>query len=418
MLRRSRDTYRHPVWSPDGTRIAFEFFDASQPSVYGTVALGIIASRGGTPTLFAKAFDESPSVIAWRRDGILFGALHRAWSHLYRLDPATGHVEDLTTPERTLVTDFSFAADGRTAAYLRLEGSWFAIVVGTVPGSARVVSPVVPEMAGVSFADRDVITWRAGDGTPIDGILIKPRNYVAGRRYPLTVVLHGGPAGADWPAVFVDNVFPVEQLSANGIVVLKVNYRGSIGYGAHFRALNVGNPGPAELGDVLAGVDSLVHAGIAQPDSVAIAGWSYGGFLAAFGAATTNRFTAAVVGAGVTDWVMDYSMTAFPELPLEYLGGTPWAARPAYERASPITYVSHTPTLILHCSTDPVVPVVNAYELYRQLTDEHVETRFATFDGCGHMIADPGPRRDATTQVLQWLMARLRPGATTTAGAG
>jgi dipeptidyl aminopeptidase/acylaminoacyl peptidase len=402
----SPDVIKNPMWSVDGTRIAFDRFPVGAP-LYANAVLTVIAAGGGPARAYPGATDETPTLVAWDSTGILFEALHRTGAHLYRFDPSTGRTERLTGPEVSLQTDFSFSRDGRTVAYLALVDSWLAVAVARVGGAPRIVSTSPPIMDSLSFARREVITWHARDGTAIDGIIIRPRPGPTQRRAPLAVILHGGPAGADWPSAQTDYIFPIEQLSARGIVVLKVNYRGSLGYGSRFRALNVGHVGAAELGDVLSGIASLARSGAIDSTRVAVLGWSYGGFLAAYGAATTSRFTAAVVGAGVTDWVADYSATVFPDLALDYLRGTPWADPTAYNRASPIRYRSNTPTLILHCRTDPVVPLINARELDRQLRDRRVPERLQVFDGCGHFIGSPTTRRDASEEILRWLETYL-----------
>src|SRR6202042_310519 len=142
------------------------------------------------------------------------------------------------------------------------------------------------------------------EGTPIDAGESPPA-----RKYPLLVVIHGGPTGVDTPVLTADRIYPVERFAARGALILKPNYRGSAGYGAKFRALNVRNLGVGDYADVISGVDFLIAKGIVDKDRVASMGWSEGGYISAFITCYSDRFKAVSVGAGISDWLTYYVNT-------------------------------------------------------------------------------------------------------------
>ena len=150
----------------------------------------------------------------------------------------------------------------------------------------------VSNSGGFTLARREVVHWKSGDGTEIEGVLLKPANFDARKKYPLLVVIHGGPTGIDMPSVLADRYYPIERFVARGALVLKPNYRGSAGYGEAFRSLNVRNLGVGDYADVISGVDSLIAEGFVDKDRVGAMGWSEGGYISAFITASSDRFKA------------------------------------------------------------------------------------------------------------------------------
>ncbi|HEX2091475.1 MAG TPA: prolyl oligopeptidase family serine peptidase, partial [Longimicrobiaceae bacterium] len=196
---------------------------------------------------------------------------------------------------------------------------------------------------------------------------------------------------------------------ARGALVLRPNYRGSAGYGARFRALNVRNLGVGDAWDVLSGVDHLVRTGVVDTTRMAAMGWSQGGYISAFLATTSNRFRAISVGAGISDWMTYYVNTDIHPFTRQYLKATPWDDPEIYARTSPITYVkqARTPTLIQHGENDRRVPIANAYELFQGLQDQGVDTRLIVYRGFGHGIDKPREQLAALWHNWQWFAKHL-----------
>jgi dipeptidyl aminopeptidase/acylaminoacyl peptidase len=230
-------------------------------------------------------------------------------------------------------------------------------------------------------------------------VLHKPPDFVPGRRYPLLVVIHGGPTGTSRPGPFRSGyVYPIDLWLARGALVLEPNYRGSAGYGAGFRSLNVRNLGVGDAWDVMSGIDHLVAEGLADNSRVGAMGWSQGGYISAFLAThDAARFRAISVGAGISDWMTYYVNTDIHPFTRQYLKATPWDDPEIYRKTSPITYIKQAkaPTLIQHGENDRRVPIPNAYELYQGLRDMNVPTRLIVYKGFGHGLNKPKAVRAA-----------------------
>jgi dipeptidyl aminopeptidase/acylaminoacyl peptidase len=177
--------------------------------------------------------------------------------------------------------------------------------------------------------------------------------------------------------------------------VLKVNYRGSAGYGEKFRTLNVGNLGVGDAWDILSGVDYLIQKGWADPARIGSMGWSQGGYISAFLTTTSDRFKAISVGAGISNWATYYYNTDITPFTINYLGEDPADDPAIYAKTSPMAYVKQakTPTLIQHGELDRRVPIPNAYELRQGLEDRGVPVDMIVYKGFGHGITKPRAQR-------------------------
>jgi len=253
---------------------------------------------------------------------------------------------------------------------------------------------------------REVISWKSSDGSLIEGVLIKPADFDPARKYPLLCVIHGGPTGVDRPVLLTPDAryYPSDIWAARGALVLKVNYRGSAGYGEKFRKLNLRNLGVGDAWDVLSGVDYLVGKGWVDKSRVACMGWSQGGYISAFLTASSDRFVAISVGAGISDWATYYYNTDITPFTINYLGKNPVDDPEIYQKTSPISYIKNarTPTLIQHGELDRRVPIANAYELRQALEDKGVRVEMIVYKGFGHGITKPKAMRAVMSHNLAW----------------
>jgi dipeptidyl aminopeptidase/acylaminoacyl peptidase len=251
----------------------------------------------------------------------------------------------------------------------------------------------------------ELVSWKSKDGAEIEGVLYKPADYDSSRKYPLLVVIHGGPTGTSQPRLApVSYAYPMQLFLAKGALVLEPNYRGSAGYGAAFRALNVRNLGVGDMWDVMSGVDSLIAKGMADPNRLGSMGWSEGGYISSFLTTHTDRFKAISEGAGISDWMTYYVNTDITPFTRQYLHATPWDDPEIYAKTSPITTIkqARTPTLIQQGSNDKRVPVPDSYELYRGLQDQGVESRMVLYSGFGHGVNKPKSIRALAQSNLDW----------------
>jgi dipeptidyl aminopeptidase/acylaminoacyl peptidase len=397
---------RNPHWSPDGTKIAFETAAGSQYFFYTDGRIGVVAADGGAVQILTESFDEDPSLVGWGPDGIYFGAAQKTAAHLFRLNPANGSVERLSAPEGMVAFGFSFSKDYKTAAYrAALDNQYGEIYTTSVaPWQARKLTAMGEQLKGFTLARREVVSWKSGDGTTIEGVLYTPPDFDAKKKYPLLVVIHGGPTGVDQPVVNADRYYPIERFVAKGALVLRPNYRGSAGYGEKFRSLNVRNLGIGDYADVISGVDSLLAKGFVDKDSVGAMGWSEGGYISAYIATCSDRFRAVSVGAGISDWTTYYVNTDITPFTRQYLHATPWDDPEIYWKTSPISNLAkaRTPTLIQHGENDRRVPIPNGYELRQALEDRGVPVKMVVYKGFGHGITKPKQQRAVMEENEKW----------------
>jgi len=395
-----------PKWSPDGKEIAFVTANGDQYFFFSNQYIATIPADGGNPKVLTEAFDEDANLVDWGPDGIYFTALQRTDSHIFRMDPATGAVKRLSGPEHFSAQGATFTPDHKMLAGVGATPNHFAeVYVSSVSDFApKYLTDVSKQWKDFKLTTREVVQWKSTDGAAVEGILMKPADYDPSRKYPLLVVIHGGPTGVDTAVASADRYYPIERFAAKGALVLKPNYRGSAGYGAKFRALNVRNLGLGDYADVISGVDSLIAKGIVDKDRVASMGWSEGGYISAFITTYSDRFKAVSVGAGISDWLTYYVNTDIHPFTRQYLKATPWEDPEIYRKTSPITYVNKakTPTLIQQGDQDKRVPPPNSYELYQALKDRGVPVKLVFYKGFGHPINKPKQQRAVMEENYNW----------------
>jgi dipeptidyl aminopeptidase/acylaminoacyl peptidase len=415
----------NPRWSPDGRRIAFQSALAKPFYFFQNGALAIVAASGGTPLSITSRFDENPSLVAWTPAGIFFAASQRTWAYLYRVDADSGQTAAHRVREDWIGQSWAVTPAGSHVAFVasgpRDFPDVYAATVATALAPVK-LSDLGAQVAGWPAHGREVVRWKSQDGAGIEGVLHKPAGFDAGRRYPLLVVIHGGPTGVSRPTPYGSaSFYPIDAWLAKGALVLEPNYRGSAGYGEAFRSLNVRNLGIGDAWDVLSGIDHLVAQGLVDKDRVGAMGWSQGGYISAFLATRhADRFKALSVGAGISNWVTYYVNTDIHPFTRQYLKATPWDDPKIYADTSPMTYIkqARTPTLIQHGDRDQRVPIPNAFELYQGLQDQKVPVELMIFRGFGHGLDKPKANRAAMQQNLDWFDRYLWPGEKSTEARG
>jgi dipeptidyl aminopeptidase/acylaminoacyl peptidase len=402
----------NPIWSPDGKEIAFQTANGKEFYFYLNSRIAVVSAEGGSPRILSDSFDEDPNLVAWSADGIYFSAQQKTWSHLFCLNPSTGTIAKISAPDDRANSGFSFTADFRQIAVVSgWTGSYPEVYVASVhggsgesAGAVRRLTAMRDQFKDFKLASRELVQWKSSDGTTIEGVLIKPPDFQAGKKYPLLVVIHGGPTGVDRTVPAADRSYPIELFAAKGALILRPNYRGSAGYGEKFRSLNVRNLGVGDYADVISGVDALIEQGLVDRERVGAMGWSQGGYISAFITCFSDRFKAVSVGAGISDWSTYYVNTDITPFTRQYLHATPWDDPEIYRKTSPITYVKNarTPTLIQHGELDKRVPIPNAYELRQALEDRGVTVRMVVYKGFGHGIDKPKQQREVMEENLKW----------------
>ena len=408
-----------PVWSPDGRTIAFGSA-MSKPYSFLNNAIARVPAAGGTVEYLSTAFDENPSIVDWTKGGLFFAASQKTNVYLFSIDPATRAIRKYAPfdaaqgkpSEPFIGGGFSLTPDGRTVAFTASDAATIAEVFVSPVAAAlkpRKLTDMSAQTSTWAKSAIETVTWKSQDGAAIEGVLHKPAGFAAGKKYPLLVVIHGGPTGTSRPVAYSStSIYPIDIWTARGALVLEPNYRGSAGYGEAFRSLNVRNLGVGDAWDVLSGIDYLIKEGLADPDRVGAMGWSQGGYISAY--LTTHdsaRFKAVSVGAGISDWTTYYVNTDITQFTRHYLQATPWDDPEIYRKTSPITYIksAKAPTLIQHGAADQRVPPPNAFELYRGLQDVGVPSKliiYKGFEGVGHGPSKPKSSRAVMQHNLDW----------------
>ncbi len=396
----------NPRWSPNGKNIAFETAAGAKYYYYTNMKIAVVAAEGGTPQILTETFDEDPGLIGWGLDGIYFAAEQKTYAHLFRLNPETKAIEKLSAPDHLAAFSFSLSRDYKEVAYrAALENQYAEVFTSSIaPWQGKKLTAMSDQLKGFALAHREVISWKSADGTTIEGVLYTPSDFSTKKKYPLLVVIHGGPTGVDQPIVSADRYYPIERFVAKGALVLRPNYRGSAGYGEKFRALNVRNLGVGDYADVISGVDALIAKGWVDKERMGSMGWSQGGYISAFITASSDRFKAVSVGAGISDWMTYYANTDITPFTAQYLHATPWDDPEIYKKTSPISYIAKatTPTLIQHGENDRRVPIPNAYELRQALEDRGVPVKMVVYKGFGHGITKPKQQRAVMEENEKW----------------
>jgi dipeptidyl aminopeptidase/acylaminoacyl peptidase len=396
-----------PHFSPDGSEVAFVTADGAQYFFYANQKIAVVPAAGGKPRVMSGSFDEDARLLDWSEKGIYFAALKKTAAHLYFLNVKTGVAEQVTHPDDVVANGFSFSKDFGQVAYRAAApnmGGEIYLASTAGAGNAEQITHLGDAMKPYTLARREVVHWKSGDGATVEGVLVKPADFDAKKKYPLLVVIHGGPTGVDQPVVNPDRYYPVEQFVAKGALVLRPNYRGSAGYGAAFRALNVRNLGVGDYADVISGVDYLIAQGFVDKDRVGSMGWSEGGYISAFITTSSDRFKAVSVGAGISDWMTYYVNTDITPFTRQYLKSTPWDDPEIYKKTSPISYIAKakTPTLIQQGDRDKRVPVPDSFELRQALEDKGVPVKMVLYHGFGHPIDKPKQQRAVMEENLHW----------------
>lgn len=335
---------------------------------------------------------------------------------LYRLDPAGPAFQRVTGwPGRA--GGLSVSGDAASITVLARTAYAPTDVWAGPPDSLARLSDSRPGLREVTWGAQERLSWQAPDGLSIDGVLILPpgRDRSDGP-FPLVTMVHGGPYGRWADELMASSHSWGQWLAAAGFAVFHPNPRGSQGHGSVFASLVAGQVGADEWDDVMAGIDTLVADGVADPARLGIAGWSHGGFLAAWAVTQTRRFGAAIMGAGIVDWAMQVGAGEQGRAEADLSGGFGWEGPGPHRHArfSPISHAASvtTPVLMLHGENDTNVPVGQAGYFQRALAQHGVEHELVIYPREGHGIDERAHQLDVLDRARSWFTRWLGAPAT------
>jgi dipeptidyl aminopeptidase/acylaminoacyl peptidase len=416
---RPKTQIAQPKWSPDGRTVAFVAGLMSDQGATGG-DLWVVPVEGGKPRSLTAGATTSIASFAWKADSraLLAGVWAGGGSAIAEVDADTGGMRNLwsadewmTNGDGAWVPGVSAAADGHTVAAVR-QG--FDRPPEIWAGPAGKWSQVTHVNQGLEPTVGKAIsmTWKS-DSFHVQGWLIHPRVEKPGQSYPLIVEVHGGPAYASGP-VWTSSTSQLSTFSNAGYFVLLPNPRGSFGQGEAFTRANVKDFGYGDFRDIMAGVDQVAREYPVDSLRVGITGWSYGGFMTMWAVTQTNRFRAAVAGAGLSNWQSYTGENGISEWMVPYFGATVYQDPAVYARSSPINFITRarTPTLIVVGERDVECPAPQSYEFWRGLQRAGAPTQLVVYANEGHGFENPAHQRDVNARTLQWFNRYLAGEAT------
>ena len=402
-----------PLYSPDGRYIAMNR-SSGAPRWAGDDRILLFNRQTNQSRELPETYDRQPYLVGWsvNSDYILYSEAKRTKTALVAM-PVDGPPEPIFEPARGLITSVKLSADRKVLglAMEQTEQASEAYVIREGIHAPLQLSRANGDLPKLPLGRTEVVKWKSKDGLEVEGLLTYPVDYEKGKRVPLILNIHGGPTG-----VFGESftgrsgLYPIAVFAAKGYAVLRPNPRGSSGYGQTFRFANYGDWGGKDYEDDQTGVDALIASGVADPDRLAVMGWSYGGFMTSWTITQTKRFKAAVIGAGVTNlWSFTGTADIAGFIP-DYFGGEAFDNFDAWKKHSPITYIKGvtTPTLILHGEADDRVPVTQGYEYYNSLKRQGTLAKMVVYPRTPHGPREPKFVLDIMQRHVDWVEKYVR----------
>ncbi len=405
-----------PRWSPDSKSIAFIEGLMSDEGFHGG-DLFTISADGRDLTNRTRGRKSSVSSLFWLTpDRILFTEIVGGGGAISELTIANNSVRTMWKGAEALhafgnFPDFAVSKDGKFAA---AERSTFEtppeISVGPIGEWHQLTNN--NSVLSATWGKAESLEW-ANEGFNIQGWLLSPAKIESGKKYPMVVLIHGGPSSAatpDWPAGFGMPRAIIATLSSRGYYVLMPNPRGSYGQGEEFTRANVKDFGSGDLRDILAGVDAATKKYPIDPAHLGVTGWSYGGYMTMWTVTQTDRFHAAVAGAGIANWQSYYGQNLIDQWMIPFFGASVYDDPAVYEKSSPIHFIKNvkTPTLVIVGEHDAECPTSQSYEFWHALKTLGVPTQLIIYSGEGHLFLDPKHQANRLEQTVGWFDKYLK----------
>ncbi|MBV8147363.1 MAG: S9 family peptidase [Gammaproteobacteria bacterium] len=410
-----------PRWSGDGRRIAYISGIMSDEGITGGDVY-VLPVSSGTPVNVTPGLKISVQTITWNgssKDLIATG-FAAGEGVLATIDVDAKSQQELwRAPQMIWSNTLAGLTPGDAGVALSRDGRFSAVIRQSYTSPPEVETGPPGQWKPITRLNQAVrpltgkasnIHWRS-DNFDVQGMLIAPPSVTPGAKYPLVVKIHGGPAHAHYP-LFPASPDSYDAVLANqGYFVFKPNPRGSYGQGEAFAQANVKDFGYGDLRDVLSGIDAVERSAPVDPARVGICGWSYGGYMTMWALTQTDRFKAAVAGAGLSDWLSYYGTNNIDTWMIPYFGASVYDDPKVYERSSPITFIRkvRTPTLLVAGDRDAEVPITQSYEYWNALRRFGVKTEFVVYPDEGHDFFKRSDQIDVMERIVGWFNAYLKP---------
>jgi dipeptidyl aminopeptidase/acylaminoacyl peptidase len=401
-----------PRWSPDGKQIVFIQGLMSDAGQTGGDIWTVLASGGDARNLTPDR-KSSPAWLYWLdKQRLLFTEWVNGGVAISSMNTTTGGTQSLWQGDETIkaaheVLSLSLTANGRETAVIR--SSWkqapevWTGAIGAWKPQTQDNSEIKPRWGRV-----DNITW-SNDGQRVQGWLLYPASYDAQRKYPMVLSVHGGPASQLTPSWPSPGNFAA-ALSMEGYFVFFPNPRGSYGQGEAFTAANRQDFGHGDLRDILSGIDQVLKAAPVDENRIGIMGWSYGGYMTMWTVTQTNRFRAAMAGAGIANWQSYYGQNLIDQWMIPFFGASVYDDPAVYAKSSPMSFIKNvrTPTLVIVGERDKECPAPQSYEFWHALRAFGVQTKLVVYADEGHRLTNPANLEDRITRSVAWFDEHLK----------
>ncbi|MFO8174944.1 MAG: S9 family peptidase [Longimicrobiales bacterium] len=402
-----------PLVSPDGRWVAY-LSTGGQIEPVGLADVHLVPLEGGAGRRLAETPDRSPGLMAWTGDGraVLVQEAIRTNRHLLAV-PVDGSPPSPVSEGSGVHGSFSFDDDASHFAFTfeTPDTPWEVFVSPLDRYRRQALTDLHRGVPRPPMGRTELLEWESPDGRfRIDGLLTYPVGYEEGRRVPLILNVHGGPAGV-YSRSFTGGpgIYMLQYFAQQGYAVLRPNPRGSSGYGKEFRYANVRDWGFGDMDDLMAGVDEVIRMEVAHPDSLLLMGWSYGGYMTSFAVTRTDRFQAASMGAGLPNLISMTTTTDIQDYLVAHMDAEFWEDFDVYERHSAMYRIANvtTPTQVIHGAQDLRVPFTQGQEFYRALDRRGVPTEMVVLPRTPHGPREPKLLMAVSEHILRWFETHL-----------
>ncbi len=400
-------------WSPDGKNLAVISAEDRNDPQQGR--LWVYPATGGAPKDLLPKYEGHVAAIAWQSNDTVMFIGDEGVATTFGKVSLSGERRTILPAGGRMLTAFSLAGNGQAAAFIgqsdHRPSDLFVMKHGDTEPTR--LTNINPWLAQRKLARQEVVKYKARDGLELEGILIRPLDEKPGTKYPLLLVVHGGPESRYANGWLTSYSNPGQVAAARGFAVFYPNYRGSTGRGVAFSKLSQGDPAGKEFDDYVDAVDYLIFTGLVDKAKVGITGGSYGGYATAWGATYySNRFAAGVMFVGISDKIAKFGTTDIPqEESLVHALHYPWENWQKFLERSPVYHAqrSRTPLLILGGMDDPRVHPTQGMMLYRYLkTLNQAPVRWVRYPGEQHGNRRAASRLDYNIRLLQWMEHYLK----------
>jgi dipeptidyl aminopeptidase/acylaminoacyl peptidase len=401
------------VFSPDGSHVAYWFPRDGDPNNENEIY--VTQTSGGDGTDTTRAIDHDLMRVIWMPDGnsLLVGGNDGTQVSMWMQPVGGGAVKKLALGDISPSWSFWIDAFVGRKGDIAFTGStptqpselYYMASASDLP---RRLTDFNHEIPALALGKAEKISWKGPDNFQEDGVLTYPPDFQKDHKYPLVLIIHGGPTAASTTAFS----FLPQLMATHGYIVFSPNYRGSDNLGnAYQRAIwNDAGDGPGR--DVIAGIDAVKKMGFVDESKIGVTGWSYGGYMTSWLIGHYQIWKAAMAGAPVSDLYDEYNLSDGNVTARYQFRGSPYTGDNLkdYRAQSPITYASNmkTPTLIMHDTGDARVTVTQGYSLYHALKDNGVPVKFIAFPIAGHSPGDPVRRMDVFRRWVEWMDQYLK----------